>query len=88
MAIAMANISPDLRSKLERNPESVVRLIVRVDADPAAHVSTLRARGLTVRYVYSLTSTVAVEGPASASLSLAREPWVVSIEEDKPVHTM
>jgi len=84
----MAMISQDLRSKLQRDPHAVVRLIVRLKDDPGAHVADVQARGLTVRHAYSLISAIAVEGNASASLTLADEPWVLSIEEDKPVHTM
>jgi hypothetical protein len=84
----MASISQDLRSRLQQNPNAVIRLIVRLKDAPASHVAAVQAHGLTVRYTYSLTSTIATEGSASASLALADEPWVVSVEEDKPVHTM
>jgi hypothetical protein len=63
-------------------------LIIRLTDDPQAHVPALTARGLTVRHTYALTSSLAIEGSASASLALANEAWVVSIEEDKTVHTM
>lgn len=84
----MADISPDLKSRLQRNPQALVRLIIRLKDDPQSHVPAMQARGLTVRHTYSLTSSVAIEGSASASLALANEPWVVSVEEDKPVHTL
>ena len=84
----MANISQDLKSKLQTNPNATVRLIVRLADDPSRRVVSVQAHGLTVRHTYTLISAVAIEGTASASLKLAEEPWVVSIEEDKPVHTM
>ena len=84
----MANISPDLKSKLQKSPAATVRLIVRLADDPSSRVAAVQAHGLIVRHTYSLISAVAVEGAASASLALAEEPWVVSIEEDKAVHTM
>lgn len=84
----MANISQDLKSKLQTSPNTTVRLIVRLTDDPAGRVAAVQAFGLTVRYTFTLISAVAIEGTASASLKLADEPWVVSIEEDKAVHTM
>jgi hypothetical protein len=84
----MAKIQPDLKSKLERAPDSVVNLIVRVKDTPDARVADVRALGLTVRYTYSLVPGMAIQGTASASLALAKKSWVLSVEEDKPVHTM
>jgi hypothetical protein len=84
----MANIEPKLKSKLEGAPNSVVNLIVRLKDPPDAHVTDVRALGLNIRYTYTLVAALAVQGPASASLALARKPWVLSMEEDKPVHTM
>jgi hypothetical protein len=84
----MAKIQPDLKSKLERAPDSVVNLIVRVKDTPDARVADVRALGLTVRYMYSLVPGMAIQGTASASLALAKKSWVLSVEEDKPVHTM
>ena len=84
----MARISQDLKSKLQQNPGAVVRLIVHLQGDPSSRVAAVEAHGLTVRYTYSLISAMAVEGSGSASLALAEESWVISVEEDKAVHTM
>jgi hypothetical protein len=84
----VASISQDLKSKLQGNPDATVRLIVRLTGDPVSRVAAVQAHGLTVRHTYSLISAIAIEGAASASLALAEEPWVISIEEDKAVHTM
>ena len=84
----MGSISQDLRSKLQKNANATVRLIVRLKDDPAGHVAAVQARGLIVRHIYSLISAIAIEGSASASLALADEPWVASVEEDSAVHTL
>jgi hypothetical protein len=84
----MSSIAPELKSKLQRDPGAVVNLIVRLKDAPAAHVDDVKARGITVQRTYSLISAMAVQGTASATLALADEPWVLSIEEDKTVHTM
>jgi hypothetical protein len=84
----VATISQDLKNKLLQNPKATVRLIVRLKDDPSSRVAAVQSHGLTVRHTYSLISAIAIEGSASASLALAGEPWVVSIEEDRAVHTL
>ena len=84
----MANISSDLKTRLQNNPKNVVNLIVRLTDDPNPHLSSIQAQGFTIRRTITLISAVAVQGPGSAALELAKQSWVVSIEEDKIVHTM
>ncbi len=84
----MATLSQELKARLQENPGAMVRLIVRLKDDPAARVADVHALGLTVRHTYTLISAIATEGTAAASLVLAAESWVDSIEEDKQVHTM
>ena len=86
--VSVASISQELRAKLEQNANATVRLIVRLKDDPGSRVAAVQALGLTVRHTYSLISAIATEGSASASLALAQEPWVVSVEEDSAVHTL
>ncbi len=88
MARDMATLAAELRDKLRRKPGATVNLIVRTKGDPNVHATALEASGMKVRRTFSLISGLAIQGPASAALDLAREPWVESIEEDKPVHTM
>ncbi len=84
----MTGISNQLLTKLQNDPEAIVHLIVRVKDDPKSHVADLQTQGLMVHRTFSLIAAMAVEGKASASLKLASESWVLSVEEDKPVHTM
>ncbi len=84
----MARIDPALKSKLQLDPNAQVRLILQCQDDPSQHVTSVQARGLTVRHVYTLMNGIAVEGKASNALQLADEPWVTSVEEDRPIHTM
>lgn len=84
----MAKIAPDLQKKLQLDPDAVVNLILRLTDSPDQHVNALKARGLAVLFTYSLIPAVAVQGKASACLGLIDEPWVLAIEEDKPVHTL
>lgn len=84
----MARIASELKTKLKRDPRALVNLIVRLKDAPDARVAELKARGLVVRRTFTLISAIAVQGPAATLLALATEPWVLSIEEDKTVHTM
>jgi hypothetical protein len=84
----MAKIPESFQSALKKNPSAVFRLIARVKDDPDAHVESLKARGFIVHRTFALISALAIEGAASSALALADEPWVLSIEEDKLVHTM
>ncbi len=84
----MASIPPDLYTKLQHDPNAQVRLIFRLKDTASQYVDNVQAHGLNVRHVYTLINAIAVEGTASAALALSEEPWVMSIEEDKPVHTM
>jgi hypothetical protein len=84
----MANVSSELKSKLQRNPRAAVNLIARLQNEPSDYRAALEARGINVRRTFSLIAAIAIECKASAALALAKETWVVSIEEDKSVHTM
>jgi hypothetical protein len=84
----MATMTPILESKLRRDLNAEVSVIVRLNTEPAAHLADVLGRGLLVRHTYELISAIAVQGKASAMLSLGSEPWVVAIEEDKTIHTL
>jgi hypothetical protein len=84
----MAHIPPELKSKLERDPQAIVNLIVRVKDKPQAHLDDLRALDVTVRRTFTLIPALAIQGRAAALLKLAKKSWVQSLEEDKVVHTM
>ncbi len=85
---AVANLSNELVVLMKESPRARVDLLVRVSDQASAHVAEIQASGWTVRRVFSLTPTLAIQGPVSAAGALAQEPWVVAIEVDKPVHTM
>ena len=84
----MATISNDLKQELERNPNTVANVIVLVKDEASVYTNQVRARGITIRRAYTLIHGLALSGSGSAIIALASEPWVVSIEEDKQVHTM
>ena len=84
----MDPLTPELRRRLEAAPQASVRVIARVTGDAEGHRAAVEALGLQVHRVFTLTPGLAIEGPSAAILRLADYPWVVSIEMDRPVHTM
>lgn len=84
----MANLRPELKIKLERDPNAMVNLIVRLKDAPKHRLDDVRALGLTIRQTYTLIPALAIQGSAAAALTLAKQSWVLSLEEDQPVHTM
>ncbi len=74
-----------LKEKLRALGGEEVRLIVRTRDDPATCESHVRNLGLEVTRKYSLLKALAVKGRAESALKLWDEPWVESVEEDKPV---
>ncbi|MFQ6015389.1 MAG: hypothetical protein ACE5NP_08105 [Anaerolineae bacterium] len=84
----MARMEQALETQLKEDPEATVNLIVRLEHDVDAYVSSLEAKGLKVRRTFKLIKAVAIEGKAGACLQLASEPWVQAIEEDREVTIM
>lgn len=83
-----AKIAPEFAARLRRTPQATVAAIVRVSIAPEEAAARLAERGATVRRTMRLVPSVAVQMPAAACLALAKEDWVVSVEEDKAVHTL
>ncbi len=82
----MANkFASGLRENLSRKGETQVRLILRVQGDPAKARKAAEKAGLRIRRTFRLFSGFAVSGPASAIMSLANASWLARIEPDRPV---
>ncbi len=78
-------IDPALERKLREHPNAVVRLIVRVTGEATEARSRLRGLGAVVHRSFVLVPGFAVSCSSSTAIRLLREPWVVSIEEDRVV---
>ncbi|MCD6289978.1 MAG: hypothetical protein J7M34_05690 [Anaerolineae bacterium] len=81
-------IRPELQRWLDTAPQASVRVIVRVTEDPQSCRPAIESMGLNIHRVFQLVPGLAVEGPATAVLALADQPWVTSIEIDRAVHPM
>jgi hypothetical protein len=84
----MAKIDQPLERKLARAPQAEARLIVRIHGDVDFCAERAASRGLQVTRKLKLLPALAIRGPAQICLSLLGEPWVVRIEEDRPVKAM
>jgi hypothetical protein len=84
----MDKIEKGLEARLKELVTERIDLIVRVSDDPVACQPRLESRGFQVRRLFQLVSALAVTGQAADALALAGEPWVLRVEEDKPVRTM
>ena len=74
-----------LRENLSSKGETQVRLILRIQGDPANARKAAEKAGLRILRTFRLFSGFAVSGPASAILSLANASWLARIEPDRPV---
>jgi hypothetical protein len=81
-------LDPVLRTRFARAPEQIVGLIVRTDGDPTPHMHRFVELGFTVGRRFRMLPGVSVTGQAQAALTLARETWILKIEEDRPITTM
>jgi hypothetical protein len=78
-------IERSLRARLEKQPGKPVRLIVRIAGEMPQAERRLTELGADVLRSFSLTKAVAVSCSAATALSLLKESWVQSIEEDRQV---
>lgn len=84
----MTKIAPDLLRRMQEEPDAEMRLIVRVDGDPAPAAERLAGGPLRVLRTFTLVPGLAVAGKANDALRLLDEPWVSRVEEDREVRTM
>jgi len=81
-----SRIATRLARRWRAMPETEVRAIVRTVADLDEVATILEQRGMKVTRRYRLLPALAVSGLARDILALAKEDWVISVEEDSQVH--
>ncbi len=84
----MTKIDSSLKRRLEEAPKAKVRLIVRTRGDPGRYRPLLTEKGIRVKRELGLLKALAIESEASQALTLLRERWVLSVEEDREVRTL
>jgi len=80
-------IEQAFQTKLQKRPEDIVRLIVRIEGDISQATVRLTELGVTVLRSFTLIKAVAVSCSAQTALALLQEPWVRAVEEDRQVFT-
>ena len=83
--VEVPKIRRALRAKLKKRQGETVRLIVRVSGDMSQATARLAELEVTVLRSFTLINAVAVSCSAAMALTLAQEPWVQVIEEDRQV---
>jgi hypothetical protein len=81
----MRKIDRSLLTRLKSYPQDDVRLIVRVTGDIQQAATRLAVLGATILQTFSLTKSVAISCSARTALTVAKQPWVVGMEEDRKV---
>ena len=84
----MAKIITDLQSQIKENPNDNFDLIVRTQGDTTPHLEWFAAAGITVTQQFRLSPGVAITCSGAKAQKLVTQPWVISVELDKPVTTM
>ncbi len=83
--MGMEKVRQELLTKLQANPGTEFRLIVRVRGDLDARAEAVAKKGLKVQRKLKLIAALAVSGLGTKVQTLVKEDWVVSVEEDKTV---
>ncbi len=86
--MTQAKIDPQLKQTLQAQPGAEFLLLLRVDQIDVSHKQALVARGVTIRRSLTLAPTFAVTCSGAAGLSLLDLPWILSVEEDRPVYAL
>jgi hypothetical protein len=76
-------LSPEFWSWLQRHPDATVAAIIRTERLSPEIEQAVREAGCRVVRRLQLLPSLAVEGPGSALLELAAQPWVQRIESDQ-----
>ncbi|NOZ04958.1 MAG: hypothetical protein GXP41_01210 [Chloroflexi bacterium] len=79
-------VPPSLEQALRKNLEAQVNLIIYTQGPAEIRKEQAQTAGLDVRYVFHLTNSLAVTGPAHIALDIAKEDWVDRIEQDQEMH--
>ncbi len=74
--------------QLEQSPAGEFHLILRVSGDVEDVAEKLRATPIEVRHALRLIGAVAVRAQGKEALRLLDEPWLVRMEEDRPVRAL
>ena len=77
-----------LQRQMASAPDRTMYLLLHVSQTGPAQVAEIERAGYVVRQQTSIIPCYAVRGPGRGLQALAKEAWLVRVEEDSPVQTM
>ncbi len=86
--VGQDKIPPALQSRLADAPDETMYLLLHVNETGAEQLAAIGRAGYVVRHQTSIVPCYAVSGPGRGLWALAKEAWLVRVEEDGAVETM
>lgn len=84
----MPQLPHSLQQKIAQDPQAMQNVIVRVNGDLDAVQEMLEANGFQIRRKFTLIKGFAATASGSQVQYIARQTWIISVEEDQQVHIM
>lgn len=85
---SMSKCTRDLLARIARDPSENLYLLLRVEEAGQVQRAAIESAGFVVRQETTLVPCFAVSGPGLALKALLNEPWLVGVEEDRPVEAL
>ena len=77
-----------LQRRIAGTPDGTMYLLLHVNETGPAQLAAIERAGYVVRHQTSIIPCYAVSGPGQGLQALAKEAWLVKVEEDGALHTM
>ncbi len=87
-AESMSKCSRELLTRMAREPSEDLYLLLRVKEAGQVQRAAIESAGFVIRHQTTLIPCFAVSGPGLALNALLNEPWLVRVEEDRPVEAL
>lgn len=87
-AESMSKCSRELLTKIACEPSENLYLLLRVVEAGQVQCAAIEGAGFVIRHQTTLIPCFAVSGPGFALNALLNEPWLVRVEEDRPVEAL
>ncbi len=87
-AESMSKCTRELLNRIAREPSENLDLLLRVQEAGQVQRAAIESAGFVVRHQTTIVPCFAVSGPGLALNALLNEPWLVCVEEDRPVEAL
>lgn len=85
---SMPKCTCELLTRIAREPSENLYLLLRVEEAGQVQRAAIERAGFVVRHQTTIVPCFAVSGPGVALNALLHEPWLVRVEEDRPVEAL